>query len=170
MARPSKYNWDAIKDGYEKGLSPDELSKKFKATTKHINDKARLDKWQVNSDINNDINEFIATSQKLANNSMHDEINDIIVNKINTQILDNELISNNRKLAKMLQGVIVNERQKINIGNIKQVSSTLKDIETIANPQANRIDTIINNTNATQNNTTLTAEEISIAIAKGLPN
>lgn len=29
---------------------------------------------------------------------------------------------------------------------------------------------IINNTNATQNNTTLTAEEISIAIAKGLPN
>ena len=59
---------------------------------------------------------------------MHDEINDIIVNKINTQILDNELISNNRKLAKMLQGVIVNERQKINIGNIKQVSSTLKDI------------------------------------------
>lgn len=170
MARPSKYNWEAIKDGYEKGLSPDELSKKFKATTKHINDKARLDKWQVNSDINNDINEFIATSQKLANNSIHDEINDIIVNKINTQILDNELISNNRKLAKMLQGVIVNERQKINIGNIKQVSSTLKDIETIANPQANRIDTIINNTNATQNNTTLTAEEISIAIAKGLPN
>lgn len=170
MARPSKYNWDAIKEGYEKGLSPDELSKKFKATTKHINDKARLDKWQVNSDINNDINEFIATSQKLANNSMHDEINDIIVNKINTQILDNELISNNRKLAKMLQGVIVNERQKINIGNIKQVSSTLKDIETIANPQANRVDTIINNTNATQNNTTLTAEEISIAIAKGLPN
>ena len=170
MARPSKYNWDAIKDGYEKGLSPDELSKKFKATTKHINDKARLDKWQVNSDINNDINEFIATSQKLANNSIHDEINDIIVNKINTQILDNELISNNRKLAKMLQGVIVNERQKINIGNIKQVSSTLKDIETIANPQASRIDTIINNTNATQNNTTLTAEEISIAIAKGLPN
>lgn len=152
MARPSKYNWDAIKDGYEKGLSSDELSKKFKATTKHINDKARLDKWQVNSDINNDINEFIATSQKLANNSMHDEINDIIVNKINTQILDNELISNNRKLAKMLQGVIVNERQKINIGNIKQVSSTLKDIETIANPQANRIDTIINNTNATQVN------------------
>ena len=70
----------------------------------------------------------------------------------------------------MLQGVIVNERQKINIGNIKQVSSTLKDIETIANPQASRIDTIINNTNATQNNTTLTAEEISIAIAKGLPN
>lgn len=148
MARPSKYNWEAIKDGYEKGLSPDELSKKFKATTKHINDKARLDKWQVNSDINNDINEFIATSQKLANNSTHDEINDIIVNKINTQILDNELISNNRKLAKMLQGVIVNERQKINIGNIKQVSSTLKDIETIANPQANRVDTIINNTNA----------------------
>lgn len=170
MARPSKYNWDAIKEGYEKGLSPDELSKKFKATTKHINDKARLDKWQVNSDINNDINEFIATSQKLTNNSIHDEINDIIVNKINTQILDNELISNNRKLAKMLQGVIVNERQKINIGNIKQVSSTLKDIETIANPQASRIDTIINNTNATQNNTTLTAEEISIAIAKGLPN
>ena len=170
MARPSKYNWDAIKEGYEKGLSSEELSRKFKATVKHINDKARFDKWQVNSDINNDINEFIATSQKLANNSMHDDLNDIIVNKINTQILDNELISNNRKLAKMLQGVIVNERQKINIGNIKQVSSTLKDIETIANPQANRIDTIINNTNATQNNTTLTAEEISIAIAKGLPN
>ena len=148
MARPSKYNWDAIKEGYEKGLNPEELSKKFKATVKHINDKARLDKWQVNSDINNDINEFIATSQKLANNSIHDDLNDIIVNKINTQILDNELISNNRKLAKMLQGVIVNERQKINIGNIKQVSSTLKDIETIANPQANRIDTIINNTNA----------------------
>ena len=152
MARPSKYNWDAIKEGYEKGLNPEELSKKFKATVKHINDKARLDKWQVNSDINNDINEFIATSQKLANNSIHDDLNDIIVNKINTQILDNELISNNRKLAKMLQGVIVNERQKINIGNIKQVSSTLKDIETIANPQANKQEINIQNTNATQVN------------------
>ena len=145
MARPSKYNWEAIKEGFEKGLSAEDLSKKFKATIKHINDKARMDKWQVNSYINNDISEFIATSQKLANNSNHDEINDIIVDKINTQILDNELISNNRKLAKMIQGVIIKERQKINIGNIKQVSSTLKDIESIANPSPN---TLIQNNNA----------------------
>lgn len=145
MARPSKYNWEAIKEGFEKGLSAEDLSKKFKATIKHINDKARMDRWQVNSYINNDISEFIATSQKLANNSSHDEINDIIVDKINTQILDNELISNNRKLAKMIQGVIVNERQKINIGNIKQVSSTLKDIESMANPSPN---TLIQNNNA----------------------
>lgn len=145
MARPSKYNWEAIKEGFEKGLSAEDLSKKFKATIKHINDKARMDKWQVNSYINNDISEFIATSQKLANNSNHDEINDIIVDKINTQILDNELISNNRKLAKMIQGVIIKERQKINIGNIKQVSSTLKDIESMANPSPN---TLIQNNNA----------------------
>lgn len=135
MARPSKYNWEAIKEAYEKGLSAYEISKKFKAPTKHITDKARADKWQVLSDIKAEISEFIATSQKLANNSTNQLINDIIVERINTQIQDNELIANNRKLAKMLQGVIVNSRNEININNIKQVSGTLKDIESIANPR-----------------------------------
>ncbi len=72
--------------------------------------------------------------------------------KINTMEQDNELISNNRKLAKMLQGVIVSSRNEINLNNIKNVSGVLKDIESIANPT---VKTEINNTNATQ---TITVE------------
>lgn len=148
MARPSKYNWEVIKSAYEKGFSKEEIVKKFKIPIAILTNRINKDKWVVKCDVTSDINEFNANVNKIAQNySEHKEIEDLFVDRINTQALDNELIANNRKLAKMLQGVIVTERSKINLGNIKSVSSTLKDIESIANPQASRPQLEVNNAN-----------------------
>ena len=57
-------------------------------------------------------------------------------------------MGNNRKIAKMLQGIIVSNRNSINLQNIRNVSGTIKDIESIANPPKQDI----NLTNAQQNN------------------
>ena len=37
--RPSKYNWEAIKEAYEKGFTKDEISIKFKVGNKLLGDK-----------------------------------------------------------------------------------------------------------------------------------
>ena len=76
----------------------------------------------------------------------------------------------------LFQNSALKNQKKAN--ELLELTDDMKDIESHARiTKTNKetvlgkeIDTIINNTNATQNNTTLTAEEISIAIAKGLPN
>ena len=55
----------------------------------------------------------------------------------------------------MLQGVIVSNRNSINLQNIKTVSGVIRDIEAIANPQANKQEINIQNTNAVQTNTNI---------------
>ena len=50
----------------------------------------------------------------------------------------------------MLQGVIVSNRNSINLQNIKTVSGVIRDIESIANP-TNKSETVINNANLQQN-------------------
>jgi len=64
----------------------------------------------------------------------------MFIARINTIEEDNEIMSNNRKIAKMLQSVIVKQRNDIDLTNIKAVSGTLKDIESIANPQASKVE------------------------------
>ena len=146
MARPSKYNWTDIQLAYEGGLDVELIAKKFGLTPKNLKDKARLEKWVINSSIKADVDEFLAKSEKLAiNYEKHPEISEIIVDKINTQIQDNELIENNRKLAKMLQGVIVSNRSGINLKNIKNVSGVLTDIEKLANPTISNTAIQVNN-------------------------
>lgn len=71
--------------------------------------------------------------------------------KLDTMEQDNELMGNNRKIAKMLQGIIVSNRNAINLQNIKNVSGVIKDIESIANPRPES-QVNIQNTNAVQNN------------------
>ena len=158
--RPSKYNWEAIQEAYEGGLDKDLIVKKYKCTKKLLNNKINVEKWEVKGHLKADIDEFYATTHKTAENvqKLHPDNQDIIVSMIDTMEQDNELISNNRKLAKMLQGVIVANRESINLQNIKNVSGVLKDIESIANPQASKIE--VNNTNTQQ-----TVNEIIISEA-----
>ncbi len=72
------------------------------------------------------------------------------MSRVNTQNLDNELIETNRELAKLLQETIQEQKENIDLTNVKAISGTLKDIEAIANPQNSKVD-ITNNTQ--QNNT-----------------
>jgi hypothetical protein len=76
---------------------------------------------------------------------LHPINQELMIKNLDTLEQDNELIGNNRKIAKMLQGVIVANRQDINLRNIRNVSGVMKDIESIANPQANRQDITVNN-------------------------
>ena len=147
MARPSKYNWDAIKEAYEGGLDIEDIIKKFRITKKILNNRIHLKEWIVKGYIEADIKGFSASLGTLAQNgTKHPEIADMIVEKLNTTLQDNELISNNRKLAKLLQSVVIREKDNINLKNIKNVSGVLRDIEAIANPTVNN-KVEINNSN-----------------------
>ena len=56
-------------------------------------------------------------------------------------------MENNRKLAKLAQGIIIKNKDNFNHTNIRNLTGAIKDIENVANPQASqKID--INNTNA----------------------
>lgn len=156
MARPSKYNWTSIKEAYEKGFEKDEIVKKFKIPKAILTNKINSENWTVLCDVKADIHELNATSHKIAQNyTQNPDIEEMFIEKVTTQIEDNELIQNNRKLAKAFQGLI---GQGIRGGTTYKTASdiragvgALKDIESIANPQASKTDIQINNTNAQQN-------------------
>ena len=152
MARPTKYNWEAIQEAYEGGLDKDLIVSKYKCAKKLLNNKILTDGWVVKGHLKADLDEFYATTHKTAENiqKLHPDNQDIMFQMTDTKQQDDELMINNRKLAKMLQGVIVANRESITLQNIKNVSGTLKDIESIANPSSSKIE--VSNTNAQQNN------------------
>lgn len=158
MARPIKYNWEAIKEAYEGGLDRADICKKYKVTNKLLGNKIRVENWVVNGSISNEVDGFYANMHKTAQNidKLHPDNQDLVLQKINTIEADNELISNNRKIAKLLQSVIVSSRAEITLSNIRNVSGTLKDIESIANPNKPME---FNNTNAIQNVTEVIISE-----------
>ena len=155
--RPSKYNWEAIRKSYEDGFDINKLCDMYGIEKKTIQNRISSEKWEVTGNINTDINEFKDSLGKIAGYvSQNDEIkNNEIVLKVNTILEDNELITNNRKILKAFQGKIIaglknGAYEKPN--EIKAGTSALKDIEAIANPQANKQEINIQNTNAQQMN------------------
>lgn len=147
MARPSKYNWEAIKEAYEGGFDKDDIVKKYNITKKQLNNKIRDDNWIVKGHITSDINEFYATTHKTAQNvqKLHPENQEIVQERINTMAEDNELMQGTRKISKLLLSVIAQNRNEITLRNIKNVSGVLRDIEAIANPKPDGSVAIQNN-------------------------
>ena len=154
MARPSKYNWEAIREAYEGGIDKQDIVKKYKIDNKQLLNKIYNESWVVKGHLKAEVDGFYETIHKTTQNleKLHPDNQDILLERLNTLEQDNELIGNNRKIAKMLQGIIVSNRNSINLQNIKTVSGVIKDIEAIANPQANKQEINIQNTNATQIN------------------
>jgi hypothetical protein len=136
MARPVKYNWEGIKEAYCGGLDRTDILRKFRVDTKTLSNKINTEKWVITGEIKAELDGFYEHSHKTAQNieKLLPEVQELVVMKINTMEQDNELISNNRKIAKMLQGIIVSNRNEINLNNIRNVSGVMKDIEQIANP------------------------------------
>ena len=149
MARPSKYNWEAIKEAYEMGFDRDEICKKHRITPKQLSNKISEQNWAVKGTIKSDLKGLSEEVLKHSDNitKLHPANQDLALDVFNTTTQDQELMTNNRKIAKLLQSVIVSSRNEINLKNIKTVSSTLKDIESIANPKPEPIS--INNTTQT---------------------
>ena len=152
MARPSKYNWEAIKEAYEGGIDRQDIVKKYKIDNKQLLNKIYNEKWEVKGHLKAEVDGFYEAIHKTTQNieKLHPDNQDILLERLNTLEQDNELVSNNRKIAKMLQGIIVSNRNSINLQNIKTVSGVIRDIESIANP-TNKPDTVINNANLQQN-------------------
>jgi len=135
MGRPTLYNWEAIKEAYEGGFTKDEIVKKFNVTKATLTNKINKDSWVIKSDVSADIEGIGAELNAVAQNyAKHPEIEDMFIERLNTIKEDNELIGNNRKIAKMLQSVIVKQRDNIDLNNLRSVSGTIKDIESMANP------------------------------------
>ena len=152
MARPSKYDWEAIREAYEGGFDRDEICRKYRITPKILSNKINGEKWEIKGNIKADIEGFNEqvhkTSQNLQN--LHQTNQELFIEKVNTQQEDNELMQGTRKISKLLLSIIAQNRNEINLKNIKTVSSTLRDIESIANPKP---EAVINNANMQQNNT-----------------
>jgi len=142
VARPSKYDWEGIREAYEGGLDKADICKRYQLPSKLLGNKVLTDKWVIKGNLKADVEGFYAETHKMAQNieKLHPINQELMIKKLDTLEQDNELIGNNRKIAKMLQGVIVANRQDINLGNIRNVSGVMKDIESIANPQANKIE------------------------------
>lgn len=151
MARPSKYNWEAIQEAYEGGIDKQDIIKKYKIDNKQLLNKIYNEKWVVKGHLKAEVDGFYEAIHKTTQNieKLHPDNQDILLERLNTLEQDNELIGNNRKIAKMLQGIIVSNRNSINLQNIKTVSGVIRDIESIANP-TNK-ETVINNANVQEN-------------------
>lgn len=152
MARPIKYNWEAIHIAYEGGLDADSIVKRFGITKKQLSNKAGLKGWEVKGYIKSDIEGISAGLGKLNEiSTKHPDLESIIITKIDTMVEDNALIENNRKLAKLAQGILVKHKDSFNHTNIRNLTGAIRDIESVANPQANqKIEN--NNANNQQNN------------------
>lgn len=160
MARPAKYNWKAIEKAYSEGVEVKEICKYYNITKKTLQNKIYEKKWIITGNIESDINEFKAVLGKVTEKAQNNpETKEIYIDKIVTVLEDNNLISNNRKLLKAVQGIIGAEitKKNVNAKNIKNITGAIRDIESIANPQASKLE--INNNNMVQNNTTKSINE-----------
>lgn len=158
MAKPlPPYKWDEIRADYEAGMSQAELRKKHGIPAGTLGNKIKRDNWQLSQTQKVALDEFKKASGKVceslsqANETQKKEM----AQQISATLENLEIIANNRKLAKSFQALIarsISNRNYTTPSEIKQGTSALKDLETIANPQSSKIE--INNTNAQQNQIT----------------
>lgn len=172
--------WENIKADFEAGNIEEEkaftqLSNIYKVDRSTITKKAKKENWQYGK------NHTIITLESSTIRNIQE------INEKKSQLNHTELMAVERGVKRELQKERINDNtyhlaqviqaqlfeaiplMKIDDLKPKDITSALKDINDMINPKAENVINN-NNTNATQNNTTLTAEEISIAIAKGLPN
>ena len=151
MARPLKYNWEAIKKAYEDGIDKPTISRKYKVSKKTLANKIGSEKWKVMGGLDTDIAEFKDSLSRISQNTQNDPIKqEIALDKIETILEDNELIGNNRKLLKAFQGLVgrnIKDGAYKTPQDIKAGVSSIKDIEAVARPQNNQISVQNNNAN-----------------------
>ena len=158
MAKPlPPYKWDEIKADYEAGMSQAELRKKYNISAGTLGSKIKRAGWVLSHEQKAVLTEFQEASEKVCEsfrNATETQKKEMI-EQVNIALENNAIISNNRKIAKAFQSLMVrgiSEKRYATPTEIKQGTSALKDLEAIANPQSNKIE--INNTNAQQTDVT----------------
>jgi len=152
MARISSHIWAEIKKDFEKGMSQANIRKKYDVGAGTLGNKIKRDGWRLSQEQTAILSEFEEVSVKISE-SFHNA-NDIQKKEMSERTLtileDNELMANNRKLAKAFQGLIgqgIRGNVYKTASDIKAGVSSIKDIENIANPKDA---VVVNNTNAQQ--------------------
>lgn len=135
----AKYNWEEIENAYQMGVDVDTICKKYKVTKKTLQNRIYSKKLELKSgNLNEATAEFGQVLGKFSGIAQTDKIlEEIVTEKLNTIVEDNELIGNNRKLSKAFQGLIgqgMKSGMYKTASDIKAGVSAIKDIESIANP------------------------------------
>ena len=153
----SKRQWEEIRADFERGLSQAEIRKKYNISPSTLGSKIAREGWRLSHEHISALSDFKEASAKIsesflnANETQKKELLDRTI----TILEDNELMINNRKILKAFQGKIIAGLKNgayEKPSDIKAGTSALKDIEAIANPQANKQEINIQNTNAQQVN------------------
>lgn len=159
--------WEKAKAYYEAGMSLSQIKDKTNIARNTISQRAKREQWEHSKN-----SEYIEAKIKVETQK------GTILEQSGTVALNiaDDIALDRAKSITLFQNSALKNQAKANTllesaTKIHEIEShariTKMNKETVLGKEA---DTIINNTNAQQNNTTLTAEEISIAIAKGLPN
>ena len=195
MGRPSKYNWEEIKKSYFIGRSVDYIVDKYGITKKTLQNKISEELWEVSGNIKSDIlglkqsigkiTDDISHNQHLAHIISEDvkdlinELSDLVdakkiiysatqLNLVRTM----EYLSKNQKLEKINGGDGVQNFEPVGLGadDFKYCQDTIDkaSITLGINPRHANTNIKVDNNNLQQTN--LTIEDISLAIANGLPD
>ena len=159
----SKREWEEIRADFEKGMSQADLRKKYDISPSTLGSKIVREGWRLSQEQHAILSEFKEASAKISEsyeNATQMQKEEFAM-RVETILEDNKLIQNNRKLLVAVQGIIGQEirNNKINASNVKSITGAILDIEKVANPQANKQEINIQNTNATQVNNNLTLDD-----------
>ena len=135
----AKYDWSKIDNAYEMGVDVDTICLKYKVAKKTLQNRIYSKKLELKEgNLNEATAEFGQVLGKFSGIAQNDKIlSEIASQKVVTLLEDNEIISNNRKLSKAFQSLL---GQGIKNGmfktpsDIKSGVSSLRDLESIANP------------------------------------
>ena len=132
-----KHDWEAIENAFEMGVDVDTISLKYKVAKKTLQNRIYSKKLKVKKgNINEVTTELGQSLGQLSGIGIDDPILDgIVADKISTVLEDNDLIMNNRKLAKLAQQILYEHRKEFDSKTIRNLTGAIKDIESIANPQ-----------------------------------
>lgn len=161
----SKREWEEIRADFERGMSQAEIRKKYNLSPSTLGSKIKRDGWRLSHKQISALSDFKEASAKISESftSATEMQKKELIERVETILEDNELIQNNRKILKAFQAKII---AGLKAGaydrpqDIKAGTSAIKDIETIANPQASKQDINIQNTNAQQTITKIEREII----------
>lgn len=191
----AKYNWIEIQKAYECGKSVDELVIKYDVEKKTLQNKISEKKWEVSGNIKADISDLKKSIGKISgtlgnhpdkfNIIAEDVINcineiSILVDgtkAVNSATLLNlartiEYLNKNQKLEKINVGDGVQNFEPVALGSLdyKNAQDTIDkaSITLGINPRHANTNIKVDNNNLQQTN--LSIEDISLAIANGLPD
>lgn len=164
MARLTEAQRDEIRNQLILGASQYAIARDYEVSSATVNKIFKT--IQEDEFLAKEVKEEIAIKSKLFNQS--ESLVKAFDTKVNDELRRKNLVYNASekaliKLAGLIDDIDEAQDMKHIVDAIDKASITLGINQRHSNQ-------VINNSNNTQNNTTLTAEEISIAIAKGLPN